>query len=43
MLFDVGYVVDNVLHPWKGEKRGVFRDPNRSQKSDLDDAEEGIV
>ena len=24
MLLDVGYVVDNVLPPWKGEKREVF-------------------
>ena len=36
VLLDVGYVVDNVLPPFQGEKRVVFL-------ADLDDATEGIV
>ena len=40
MLLDVGYIVDNVLPPFQGEKRVVFS--SCSQNGDLDDAKEGL-
>ena len=41
MLFDVSYVVDNVLPPFQGENRVVFL--AILAVADLDDTKEGIV
>ena len=43
MLLDVGYVVDNVLPPFLGEKRVAFFEILPNLNGDLDDAKQGIV
>ena len=44
MLLDVGYIEDNFLHLFQGEKRVVFfRDPSCDQNRDLDNAKKVIV
>ena len=43
VLLDVGYVMDNVLPPFQGDKRGIYCDPRCNLNGDWDDAKEGIV